>query len=676
MSNFTDLDLHNDLMKELNKASDKSTTLHHSAEQAIEDLDIHNNAPDSHPDLRRMVEQAGDVTDSTLLERISQHNTDSTAHSERFAELEAKMNDTATIVQNIDRRINDHNVHESAHPDIRESINNIKAQLGDTTMADVSHDIESIQGILNGEIANKIYALQDTDARHDSLINKNIKDIADLAVATENASDEIYTIGNHVFKNEEALDKLKIDTLCLDMNEKYGYDQELEEHPNLREFIDTLPIYMGSDTVTSFKFGGTKDSTGGEDITYEIINDNPLVQFAPTENIDKDTTVTATVPTTTNYGEIVTFFVKIKDNTNNNVITRTLGFMIAKPLDVGLVSCSGLPKNVEPGLQYKFKIKNIFDDGKRFSYNFDALATNLIFSKYNGVRAGEEITVTIPVGAPRDADLIFNILIKDIYCVDQTKPITVHTNPLPGAEDFVHNVPAEVRPNADFMVKFSGIKSPDGVDATYSIENFNEFLTFSKTENLLANENVNIHVSRDAVRGETYTFVVISTDENGNQVRIELGFRINMLPSASTITTTLPESAKGGDMISMFIRGGEDRDMLLANGDDVYYIIDSDGSGLRFSGLTNLREDTEITVTVPYVAQDVTKTFNIYAVDKLGERSETPKVISLLVKPKYMINAPAILTPQEGATVKPEFTIQLTECDVYAYVMRANDALE
>lgn len=668
---FNDLDAHQKLMEQMQKATDACLAVTDKAKEVLTAVEDHNEDGLSHPDIRREIAEGGTATTESVDERIQQHNESGTAHPDIQAKIQAAINDTTKVRQLIDELISAHNQSLTSHSDIREYLNEVKIQLGTNNLTEISQELTRIVETIDNQITQQIIDLQSVDAKHDSEILANAQEIDKLKQALENIEQDIITISNGEFLRQKDIDYLLLQQHATDTNDMLGYDQYAENGPNIINFSHTLPQYIGKKSTVNFHFTGVVGNEASNPIKYSVEVGQGDFQLSPTNNISDGQDVTMLVGENGEPGDIVWFTVTITDTVTNVSIKRVINTMIARPLDVARVSCYGLPAKVEPGHQYTFFIRNLADDGSgRYFYMIDPASSNLLFDRQTRLATGDVVTMTVPTSIDRDIDVTFYIVVQDIYSDEQQKPITVHTNPVPGAENFKHNIPAIGVPGRTYNIRFSGIVSANGTPAMYSIENNNDLLTFGKTENILANENVSMKISAAAVRGEELNFYVNSIDENQATLHLPEGVVINQLPESDQIVTTLPMETEGGVTLVMRVSGGKDNE-----GDaGVTYELSAEKSGFAFSKTTNISVTDNIFVTIPKVAESSVRSFNVTAVDTHGEKSALPKQIDILVKPIYIADTPVIISPQEGNEVPVDFVITWSEFSMHTDMQQASSA--
>ncbi len=665
---FKGLNSHEELLSEIKDATSKVLDAAEEVKETRGAIEEHNLDSSAHPDLRKYVEEAiqSSAGTETIDNRISDHNISPTSHSDIRALIDQVKADSTTATTVVNESLNKHNVNSTAHSDIREAINNLKTQVGSINLNEVTTQVNHIQNRLDGEITNDIEALQSVDARHDSEIVTNRDNIGKLDTRLTNLSSDIVTIANTATSSTSDVDALLIKAHCLDREAILGYEPYNAQGPNLNTVVVTLPTYVSRNRTTTFIITDVKDSTGGDQVTMSIEQGNGDFTISPLTDITPGMGININVGGGGKAGDILDFSVTFTDGITQQIVKRVLAVMLARPLSQGALSITGMPSNAEPGAKFTVQVSNLTDDGSgRYSYSVDVGTSGIVFSKTSGITENDKIEMTIPADARRETELSFTIIVHDIYGADQEYSFSVYINALPSTDNFVHTVPGTVAPNKSYTVKFDGILSANGKKANYNIQrDENSLITFSKYDNILAKENVTMTVSKDVVRGETYSFTLNTIDENDVSVEVTVEFAINLLPLSNDITTTLPDSHKGGVTLAFKITGGSDTEQPVSSGGSgrtvVSYDIDAGKSSFNFSKITAIQPGEEVTVTIPKVSEDNSRFFNIYAVDDLGERSASPKIIELVVTPIYLPVTPTITSPSTGATFQYDDGVDIT----------------
>ena len=627
-----------------------------AAVKAIGELGDHNNDILAHPELRTLIAENAGVNNDFVDSRIDQHNTSPTAHPELLAKVTAIANDTSVVRQLIDDLISAHNQNTASHADIRGALNEIKLQIGSYNLPQIAKGLNDLTIFVHNVIVPEISDLQSRIAKYDASIKTSSNEIVTIKAAVASSSNDLLTVNKDGVKTADKVVTTTLASSAVDTASVLGYDQYADLGPRLINFTTTLPNLVGKNTAIKFTISGAEGVTPTNPIKYSLEYGAGDVVVDPRDNISAGDIIDMVVGDNNQAGDVIYLVCKVTDTVNGSSLNRIINTMVAEEFDVSRVSCYGLPAKVEPGKKYSFVVRNLADiDDGRFSYHIDAGASGLLFDKMDGIKAEETLTMTVPPALARDLDYVFNIEVDDKYGPTKTKAIVVHTNAIPGAANFRHNVPSFVAPSKSYEVRFSGIVSENGTPAVYGITCPVGHLSFSKTSGIVANENVTMSVDGTIVRGEAYEFQVTATDVDDATVNIDMAVIANTLPSATTVATTLPNSSLGGQTLGFTITGGGDLETS-----DVTYSIDAASSGFSFSKTYGIAKGETVMVTLPKVAGTIAKTFNIFVVDALNESSVAPKVITLTVEPIYVADQPFITSPAAGASVNADFEMRLS----------------
>lgn len=661
---FDYTEIHQDLMENLQDAIDKLLAANESVAEARNDLVDHNTDGTAHPDIRTMIQESAGTSSSAVDERISQHNTSTTSHPDIRTLIEEVRNDTSAASALITKLVSEHNLDKAAHADIREAINAINTQLGGLNLTEVNQQLQEVVAQIQGDINTAITELQNVDARHDSEIQANRTSINKLEQRIVNITNDITILANSNVSHRDELDQLLLRTHNIEREEHLGLEQWDENGPNLVDFTCTLPTYVNNSQEVKFYFTGATGHEEANELTLEITQGLGDYSIGKLTGIALDEELTMTVGTTNTPGQILDFLVGITDTVTSVTSYRVFSVMIARPLSEGNISLPGLLDlgGVEPGQVIDFQVSNLLDDGSgRYTYELNAEQSGITFTpKTVGITEDDELQAKIPDEAVRDSDLHFTLTVVDSLGSRTEIKAYVHVNPLPTLDDFTHNIPAKVIPNREYAIKFSGVTSAQGNNATYSVSCADEGITFSKASGILTNENVQMQIGATAVRGKDYTITITSLDENGIELTTTATVHVNMLPTADSIAATLEDTYRGGQTLTFKINGGEDPDGGTRS--VASYTIDPGSSSFVFSKTSGIIADEDITVTLPKVADDSLRTFVINAIDDMGETSAEGHTVEITVTPIYVASAPRITAPLNSATLKYEdgVTVNIT----------------
>ena len=648
-----ELDIHTQLMEKQNKVVEASGEATKAALEAVQTLSDHNQDAEAHPDIRRLIESAGNVSSTTLEEKIEQHDTSSSAHADLFAEVNAKIENALNSTEAAESKIAEHNTSDTAHADIRASVSELNLRVGELDLTSMNSDLTSLTDKVNGSITDSILALQSVDAKHDKLIAANERSIKSLTNDVKDLSEDVDLISTSDFVRQADLDKLILRDKEFDVAFSLKYNTG--DNPNFIKLSHTLPTYVGRNKLVVFKITDITASASSN-VTLSLEVGDGDFQISPTTNVALGSEISIQTGSNSQPGDVNWFSVTATDNVTGEKTKRAIAFMTTRPLDLKYVSIRNLPDSVEPGTAYgELSVRNLAASRvkARWTYTIKPLTSELLFDPID-LNTDQNFNLTVPSHVNRNQTVTFRLTIHDAYGDDQYKDFSILVNALPGTEDFTCNIPQYVVPGNSYPVKFAGIKSINGVDATYAISDPSSYLVFSKTTGILANENVTVSVSENAPRGSACVFTVTSTDENNVSLTTQVSCVVNTRPTATSVLTNLPDAVNGGTTTAFVISGGSDTE---CDENCVTYEIDGGDSGFIFDVTKNIKAGDIIHLSTSKVPSDTVKSFNIYTVDALNEKSEVPKQISLQVKAVYIPDAVTINSPSEGEEVNVNFTM-------------------
>lgn len=669
---FDDLQAHERLMIELQNAVSECHQTTTAARAAIEELALHNTDGVSHPDMRQILEVVGEGNVLNVDERVQQHDENPNAHKTLMDNITKALSDLSSVRSLLDEIIATHNESSTAHSDIREFVSEMRIQLGTGNIVSITESLDKLSKFVNEQVSTNITELQSVDAKHDL-------SIADMGVDITNMQEDIDRLDHSismmlvdgVFVSADDLMRTNADVTIADIEDRMGLTEYITDGPNLLDFTSTLPKFLQKNSTMNIAFRGARCKNATDFAKYTIVPCIGNITFEKTDDLEENEPVRINIGEA-NPGDLIYFRVKVKDPANNKVTEKIIGSPIALPYDLKYIRLSGLPTNIEPGASYDFKIVNALDGAGRCSYTIEPGSTGLIFNKVGTIGYNDVITMEVPVGIRRGIDLTFTLLVHDKFNDTQTRNVTLHVDLDITSENFWSNTPEIVVPGGAYAVKFSGIASANGTPATYNLTDISPSLTFSKTENILPNENVIMAVHDNAPRAQDITFLVRAQNRSrvNSTVDIPQSCRVNNLPSATAVTCTLPEETQGGISFPVKFFNGLD-----GNGDNtqqVTYEIDPGACGFAFTKMKDITKDDTVMITIPKVATDIIKSFYVWVRDAHGERGLDPKLISIIVHPIYIADTPYIASPQEGREVPVDFTIVWSEFSAHVDMSKSN----
>ena len=658
---FADLDKHQEILDKLESAIDSITNTSNKATSVMSSLSTHNISPEAHADIRALIDNINVSTEQVSLKQVSNHNESDTAHPD----IRSLINDTNRsldlVREGVDDKVAAHNDSTQAHIDIRQKIEELKmltkednsAEISEeltklnTTSESLSTDVSSLQNenaTQNLSIANLMVELSTLNTK---VLNTGITSDVESILAT--IQDLIDSLNNQLVSSQHDLTVVRSST---------GSVSSLD-FTNFK--CNGLPTRLGRSQQASISFTGVNAVTDGQQIRYSIVSKDEALSFSASTNLTSSTTVTVTMSATATPNTQMLFVARATNTTTNEYIEKTFALMSVADITPSQLGISGLPDSLEPGTTYNIHITNTADKGDgRFSYRIEQLTSGISFSSVTVASTSSTITMQVAASAPRNTDFQFLVTANDTQANAVSKTFTIHTNPIVDTTGFSHNVPQVLVPGKQYIVRFSGIPGTNNTLPTYSIDNTNLDIAFSKTVNIVAGENISMMLANTATRGDAYSFNVHTKDKYNATSDNTVGFTVNQLPIADNLLVVTPSSSEGGTDVTCSISGGTD-----PNGGALTYRIEAEEGSLSFSKMVNIAANESIKITLPKVKSNITKTFKVYAVDSLGETSVTFTTVNITVTPIYVTAPPTITSPISGVTIEPPFTITWTDYSTY-----------
>ncbi len=644
------------LMEQVSDLVDGVLELTSQIRAALANIARHNADRTAHPDIRRAIGSGGGGSGggadlSAVHDIVDDHNVSQASHADLRSDVTGLIDSIDTVMTRIVQSINTHNLDAASHKTISDRILSVSGRLDSFNLALINQRITDIINVLMPDLRSDLTELDGIVADHERRLAATERDIdtikLDVSVidksvdAVATSSDKVYLTANHGAIGTDALYAMHA----------LGLGQVVVGAPNMIGFKHTFPeiVYPGQE-VTFIMTGAEVDD--GQTVAYSIESLSGLF-FSKTDGIGNDEVVTCTVSAAAVPDTVALFKVVATNTATNKEYSFILASRIAKEIDISRVVVS-FPASVEPGMDYVFAARYL-GDGESYSFGLDPSDSLFFFSKDSGIKSREAVNVEIPENAPRGETVKFILRILDAGSRIATKEVFVKINQVPGAEDFRHTLPTRVTPNKTILVSFSGIVSSKGNKATYSLLNIPAGFTFSKTNNIVDQEQVSLTLSSTLTRGQKYSVTVRSRDEFDATIDLDISTKINDLPVSSHIATTIPTTLVGG-IYNAVITGATDPD-----GDPVTYSIENMSSNISVSQTTDISENQNLTFTVSRAQTDPGEaySFYIYATDSLGEKS-TPKVISGRIDPIFVTETPQIISPADGSTVEGQLTLSWT----------------
>lgn len=663
-----DLTAHNELMQQLQECLTAMNNLMLEAGKVNNAVADHNISDKSHEDIRRQLQSMGNISDASIDQKLQSHDTSITSHAALRTKVDNILQQVANITAAIDTSVATHNLASDSHTDIRAAINQLTAQVGDI-------DLASITTELREELANATAELQESI----TIINSSIESLGTNFDAYKESVTKLETKVDSTAEklssvvNNNSYSRTGVESAILRIEELRRLHDILDEQANDDDpysFTHTLvSAILPGKTVSFSMHASLRD--GRTNATFEIMKldngANCTCTFSKETGIGQDEVVNLTADPDNTEGKIYSFGVKIIDTTTNAYIIRVISISIARPFESGNIYINNFPSASEPDRTYNFSIMNL-DETNDGRYTYQMSSTSQ-YATFNPAEAStsQSFTMTVAPDTPRGIDIPITLTVHDkILDTDTIINSVLHINDLPDSSKFDHTFPDKVKPNYTFNFRMFGLTASDGSSPTYTILEKPTWMTISPMSNILTNSAVKVIVDGTAVRGRTTTIKVKSTDINDVSFEYTLTTKVNQLPSAASITTTIPATIYGGNTLSFRISGGVDAD---EDSTSLKYNIDSNSTGLSFNKISNISPTDEIRVNIPKVNAQTVKTIRISCVDSLGETSSDDKQVDIVILPVWVADVPRITAPNNFAEVPYSgFTMTWTPFSYHADV--------
>lgn len=624
------LEMHQQVLEKLNATQE---AIHQTALKLLKQADLvfsHNSDELSHPYILALIKQLSALTPSDLAIAIANHNNNVHSHPDIRLMIESMLSNNGALYQLINAAISAHNTSAHSHEDIRQLI--AEGIGGSTVIRDMQNHIAALQ----------------------AKVSTNTNDISSLNTKMTECCGRITTLVDEV---EEL--KARVSALELKVSQLEGSLGQVDTL-DMAGFTCNLPPIVVAGKSYQVTMGGLTNPAA----EFDIVPRDAGVTYSKTEGIKQNEEFTVTYSGTSEPGSMKRFAVIAKVPGSAERGQRTISTKINSAPSVNLLTTT-LPETLEPGKSYEFIIHGATDaDGQAIKYSIELdPVLNINFTKTNNITNNEQITATVDGSIPRGTKFKFKITATDTLGGKTTKVYPDYSvNIAPDMSDLYTTLPTLVKPHDNKVFSISGAKpAPGGGSSiTYKLAANHSGITFSKSTGITHGENVTMTVATsDGTRGESYLVTVSAVDAYGAVASVTLPVKINRLPLTDNITTTLPAQTPSETSINFQISGGNDPDEIAP----VKYFIDAT-AGLSFDKTNNISGDDIVKVTVAKVTTETNINIPIYSVDSLGEKSATPKNITLRalnIVPHLVTAKPIIQYPTEGdMSVPPRFTMRIS----------------
>lgn len=303
-----------------------------------------------------------------------------------------------------------------------------------------------------------------------------------------------------------------------------------------------------------------------------------------------------------------------------------------------------LPKVVSAGQSYTFTVSKIYDDDgdfKHFTLTCDDSKITLPSEANTAMRLDTEYTLSVAADHVGPGEVKFKL--KAVDQLDQASEVdlTARLNSMPVLSSMTHTVPPFVLKGSTVKVKFENITDPDKDTLTLAIASDNPGITFSKSEGIAIDEEIDL-TTGDVAEGTTFNLTITATDEYKGVATQVIQSRINTPPDVSGLTTTYsaPAFIPGGTG-TVTISGAID----VSAGQAITYNIRDARGKVTWGKTTGIAAGEAVNMTFAQAIERGSYSYNIEAVNTLG--ASTIKTVTLKINTLPNIQALQHTIPTE-----------------------------
>lgn len=612
---------HQMVLEQLQEAANKITAVSVKLEQQSELVSDHNAGEAAHPYIQQQIQQINSVTPTEVATVVSNHNVSTTSHADIRAAIAELSGSTSITEQVVVNSISNHNVSLLAHTDIRDKVASLNTEMqlvrDNHELISGLEEVYDAVGLATGSTGSLTLRIQDVEdgcAITNAQVAVNSADIAILKTRMDTTDGRVSSNTSLINTLNSNLTAAQLEIEFLKLNGGGGTGTTIGDGVDFTGFTHTLPSIISPNQVINLSFGGIFVPEG-ETLVFNLSAQNSDIILSKTTNIAPGEVITATVPADVLPSVMKQLIVQAAYVNAQASSTRILVTKVNTKPVVSTITTT-LSKILEPGGTYQMKLADAYDiDGQEITYSITPKDNELTFSKTSGILENETITVQVPESATRGT--LYDVVVSAIDSCGEANTITLtgfEVHILPDMTSFTHNLPSEVKPGSTAVFRCSGATSADGSAITYKVNVpvsspiiIAVPIAFAKTTGINPGENVLMYIeSNTPYRGESFDVIITAVDAHGAESSITIPVRINKLPVASSIYTTIPLNMASGSSIQFHIYGGDDdRDK-----NNLTYVI-LNNTGFTFSKMSGIKSTDIITAVVPTVTNNTICSFDI-----------------------------------------------------------------
>lgn len=360
--------------------------------------------------------------------------------------------------------------------------------------------------------------------------------------------------------------------------------------PSFDKLSHTLPTVVSHGKNYDAKIEGIYDEDNDlRNITISSTNDK--ITFPSGNKITQGQPFRITAGTDLK-GPAEAFFVITADDNKNLSATHRIPVTINGDPDISAM-VHNIPLMLNKNSNVTCRVSGVRDDSEgTITYDIASNIGNITFSKSTGLLMNEEFVIyvdnTVAYGTKYDITLTF----KDEQGGITTTKVSAKINTPPDASKVVAHQEAKHIPGKTTKISFTGGKDIDG-EYSYSINNKDPHLVFSKTQNIKESEQVDITVAKEVDRDVTHQITVEVVDTTGAKNSKVIPININSLP-IKDVSATIPDLLIPGKTYTLQFPATQDKD-----GDTITYTVTTNTESIKIGNGTNIGGKVNFTITIP-----------------------------------------------------------------------------
>lgn len=497
-------------------------------------------------------------------------------------------------------QINEHDLSNKSHQDIRRLIKNINLDTDDKTkqfIEEHNNDANAHHELFT-EINNRLSDMSSTQ----DLIQTNLNDHNTSNTAHADIRESIRKINNQIsnYNVSELNDSIE------EIKKELGISGESSSTDtsvlsSIQELQNTdIAIAKQLETInTKYTELQTKDSNLERDVTY-----NGNREAAYEEASDKR--------------HLHAFAAEM---------SAKLGYTsyIADGPSFVNFNCS-IPIYIGRGTTRPLKFTGVTSTGGAITYSITDGPKHLTFSKVLNIADNEEITVTVPSDAEYGDCYYFTVTATDAAGKSLSQVVAFYiTVPLNKDNLTMPGFPSSIEPGNTYKFKFRNLVE-SGNRFTYDIDPGVTGLIFSKQSGINENEEITMTVPEGISRDAIYNIKTTVHDVYSEATDVDIDISVDDLPSVAGFTSTFPSIVVPGKSYT-----GKFSGITSASGGIVVYsITPPEGDSLTFSKTRLINDSENITMEVNSTAvRGNSITVTVTAMTETGAKQEIPLTIKI-----------------------------------------------